>query len=345
MLAEDEFLQDALRKVLERQNAPSATAGMRTWGGALTGGIADIIRAGKASAEQSSLGERLKALRAERQQARGDMLGRAGGLRAPTDPLDPSAWAQGADAREALARDFSATGDPVVMQQGQRLDTDANAYRQNSLQAAIARERANKEKSESWSSAVDPVTGKVYLFDKSRGPMSATTIGGAPKPPAPGMPLDGKPTEKQRNAVLEANASIAGIDKALATLKANPGAYGGAANVAAGVTEKVTGELGQSMLERRFTPGQLSARNLVTNIVSAVINKRAGANVSLQEALRQRFLPRDTDSLDAVIQKLADLRTAEETEHQAMSGAPPAQHPAAPTDKAAALRAKYGVGK
>jgi len=205
---------------------------------------------------------------------------------------------------------------------------------------------------DAFAAVADPVTGGIVMYNKKTGQVRPLGPGGGtPAPdaispdgkPLPGIP--GKPTEKQRNAVLGSSSAMSQIDLAMRALKDAPTAYGGAGNVAAGIAEMAGGETAQSLLRRRFNPKEQRAKNIVDNVVSTIINERAGANVSLQELLRQSFLPKATDSYDQALQKLQDLRDMTGAQYEAqgagMVPAPGLPVPAAAPAGEAPRRRKY----
>lgn len=183
-------------------------------------------------------------------------------------------------------------------------------------------EKTARLEQDSWGFGADPVTGGVILYNKKTGTVRPLGPGGGTPGPGPANPLIGKPTEKQRNEVMDARGNIGKLDLAIQTLRGNPGAYGGLRNTVAGAAEKLplVGPVAQSVAERQLSQGELQAKNYVTNIVSAIINKRAGSSVTLNEELRQKFLPKETDGLDQVLRKLEDLKAMEELDYKAASG-------------------------
>jgi hypothetical protein len=187
-----------------------------------------------------------------------------------------------------------------------------NADREYGLDAARLRLDQGRVDQDAWGAVADPVTGGIVMFNKKTGEVRPLGPGGGqPKPdpaagPLPGLP--GKPTEGQRTRVLAASESISQLDMAIDALKKAPGAYGGVGNFVAGLAESAGGTPVQSLTSRRYNPEELRVKNYVSNVVSKIINERAGANVTLREELRQKFLPQDTDGLDQAQQKLTDLR-------------------------------------
>jgi hypothetical protein len=176
---------------------------------------------------------------------------------------------------------------------------------------------------DAWGAVADPVTGGIVMFNKKTGEVRPLGPGGgtpAPGPAAVRPNIPGKPTEKQRNAVVESNQSITQLDMAIDALGKNPGAYGGAGNFAAGLADQMGGTPVQALTARRLQPGELQTKNFVTNVVSEIINARAGANVTLREELRQKFLPSEMDGREQALQKLQDLKAFEEVKYQTHGG-------------------------
>lgn len=197
---------------------------------------------------------------------------------------------------------------------------------------------------DSWSAVADPVTGGILMYNRKTGetrPMGPG--GGAPGAGAAYPPLPGKPTERQRNSVTASRGALGKLDRAIQLLEANPGAYGGAGNFAAGAAEKlpVVGPIVQSVGERRYSPGELQAKNAITDVVSSIINERAGSSVTESEALRQKFLPKDTDGLQQALQKLRDLRETEMLNYKAASGQEVTPTPSDPKEDAKQRAEKY----
>ncbi|MCK9988901.1 MAG: hypothetical protein AzoDbin1_05373 [Azoarcus sp.] len=202
------------------------------------------------------------------------------------------------------------------------------AYR--TAQLGLDRERLNLDRSrvdqDAWGAVADPVTGGIVMFNKKTGEVKPLGPGGGtPAPPQTGGPrppalLPGKPTEAQRKAVAGASESITQLDMAIDALGKAPGAYGGAGNFIAGLAESAGGTPVQSLTARRYSPDELRVKNYVSNVVSKIINERAGANVTLREELRQKFLPQDTDGLDQAKQKLGDLRAMVAASYEAQGG-------------------------
>lgn len=112
--------------------------------------------------------------------------------------------------------------------------------------------------------------------------------------------LGPKLTEAQKKELMSIDQQEKTIDGALAAVAKSPTAFSmmrGMATMAGSLPETVAGRLD--------TPEQRQARAYVFNVVSKVINERAGAAQSAQELARLRaFLPAEADSADQVRDKL-----------------------------------------
>lgn len=140
--------------------------------------------------------------------------------------------------------------------------------------------------------------------------------------------------QKKELSSLEAQANT--VQGAIDAVKTSPSAFGlkrGAATLAGAIPESLAGRLD--------SPQERQARAFVFNVVSKVINERAGAAQSAQELARLRsFLPAETDASDQITDKLkafqsylSEQRTAWAKPQTAGSATtpPPAATPPAPT--------------
>lgn len=138
--------------------------------------------------------------------------------------------------------------------------------------------------------AYDPERGGIVNLDT--GGMTPVTQGGAPV--APKMP------DAQKRELMGIDKQMAQVQGAMEAVKATPSAFGmrrGMATMAGSIPESVAGRM-DSDPERQ-------ARSYVFNIVSSVINERAGAAQSKQELARLRsFLPGEMDAPDQIQSKL-----------------------------------------
>lgn len=310
-----------------------------TAAGATFGGLADIVRnIGGAIKEHGLRGEQ-----------RGLMESKQGGIDAfnrarqglgqtdaeslftldePTAQERAKAYADVLAKREALGMLGVSTGNETLGKVGGALVSGAVDQRGKigeagrfRLTKAMERERLEQD---NWGAVPDGVTGGILTFNKKTGQLVPYRPGDA-APQTPGLrPAPGKPTEGQRNDERDARTNVAQLNLAIEKLEKSPGAYGGAGNFAMGFAEKVLPDalapVVQAAGARTLQPGELEAKNIITNVVSAIINKRAGSNVTLSEELRQKFAPQEMDSLDVVLRKLKDLRALELTNHAAASG-------------------------
>lgn len=104
--------------------------------------------------------------------------------------------------------------------------------------------------------------------------------------------------------MVENKQSMDNIDKALAAVKATPGAIG-----AKGYAQ-AAGSMGMNLLNWA-DPDGVSARALIANIGSLLIHQRAGGSVTVSETPRlQPFIPLITDNETTVENKLSNLRAA-----------------------------------
>jgi hypothetical protein len=164
-------------------------------------------------------------------------------------------------------------------------------------------------------------------YDSDRGVVVDTNTGiSRPVISQEGGPLQQKPSEKQRSEQLSINQQLSTIDGAIQAVKDTPGAFTmrrGLATMAGAIPESIAGRMDSS--EER------TARSYVFNIVSKVINERAGAAQSKQELARLRsFLPAETDAPEQIVDKLSgfktylsDLQKGNTTAPGAISGATP----------------------
>lgn len=341
-LGEDQ--DEMLRRELARALAMRKPSGQQysTPLGALFGGLGDVVgafRGGRAYDETQAKIEALSkrradAVKAATQPQPDPLAGRPGPV---TEDEYNRAMADALAGREQRASALMASGYAPLVNLGERDLSQVDATRERTLREALetrklkseqeyrnAQLSIDKEKLDQdlWSSIADPVTGGILMYNRKTGETRAMGPGGG-RPGELG-PAPGKPTEKQRNAVTAAMGNISKLDMAINALQAAPGAYGGAKNFVAGTLEKVTpgfaAPVVQAVTARQLKPDELKAKNYVTNVVSAIINERAGSSVTLNEELRQKFLPQETDGLKQALQKLRDLREMELADYNAASG-------------------------
>ena len=142
-------------------------------------------------------------------------------------------------------------------------------------------------------------------YDAERGAVIDLTSGVAtPINSAGGEPLPQKMTEAQRKEILSINQQNSVIDGALRLVEATPSAF----SFRRGAMTKA-GEVGETVAGRFDSPQETEARSAVFNIVSKVINERAGAAQSAQELARLRsFLPADMDNAEQIKNKLTGFK-------------------------------------
>jgi hypothetical protein len=116
---------------------------------------------------------------------------------------------------------------------------------------------------------------------------------------AGGQPLAPKLSSEQAKDITAINQQKSTIDSALELVKATPSAFSFARGAAVALP------FGESLAGRRETPEETQARAAVFNIVSKVINERAGAAQSAQEIKRlNAFLPSEFDNATQIENKL-----------------------------------------
>lgn len=148
-----------------------------------------------------------------------------------------------------------------------------------------------------------------------------------------GQPVPGRLTEGQRKELSSIESQKSQVAGALKAVEGTPSAFGlarGAATMAGAIPESVAGRM-DSNPERQ-------ARSYVFNVVSKVINERAGAAQSAQELARLRsFLPAETDNADQIKSKLTGFQTYLD---DSRAGYDTPQQAAAPRPKAEAGQQK-----
>ena len=143
-----------------------------------------------------------------------------------------------------------------------------------------------------------PVAGQVV--ETAQGPMIVNTRTGEAAPiMAGGQPLPPKLSTEQSKDVTAINQQRTVIDSALNLVKTTPTAFSFARGAAGALP------LGETISGRTETPAETEARAAVFNIVSKVINERAGAAQSNQEIKRlNAFLPSEYDNAKQIQSKL-----------------------------------------
>jgi hypothetical protein len=144
-----------------------------------------------------------------------------------------------------------------------------------------------------------PVAGQIY--ESSEGPLLVNTRTNTATPllGAGGQPLAPKLSSEQAKDITAINQQKSTIDSALELVKATPSAFSFARGAAVALP------FGESLAGRSETPEETQARAAVFNIVSKVINERAGAAQSAQEIKRlNAFLPSEFDNATQIENKL-----------------------------------------
>jgi hypothetical protein len=148
-----------------------------------------------------------------------------------------------------------------------------------------------------------PNAGQIY--ESSEGPLLVDTKVGTAKPlmGADGKPLSPKLSAEQSKDITAINQQKSVINSALDLVQQNPKAFSFARGVAVALP------FGETLAGRTETAEETEARSSVFNIVSKVINERAGAAQSAQELKRlNAFLPSELDNAKKIEDKLNGFR-------------------------------------
>ena len=163
--------------------------------------------------------------------------------------------------------------------------------------AQTARDRLAFDKDQPRGVIHEGPNGPVLVDSRLATSRPITDAGGKPLPP--------KMDEGTKKDLRGINQQLSTVDSAIKLVEKTPSAFGfnrGAATMAGPIPESVAGRF-DSTPERE-------ARSQVFNIVSKVINERAGAAQSAQELARLRsFLPAEIDSAEQIIDKLNGYRS------------------------------------
>lgn len=148
-----------------------------------------------------------------------------------------------------------------------------------------------------------PTAGQVV--ETASGPMIVNTRTGEAQPiMAGGQPLAPKLSSEQQKDITAINQQKAVIDSAMQLVKDTPSAFSFARGASVALP------FGETLAGRRETPEETQARAAVFNIVSKVINERAGAAQSAQEIKRlNAFLPSEFDNATQIQNKLKGFNT------------------------------------
>jgi len=170
-----------------------------------------------------------------------------------------------------------------------------------------------------------PAAGQVV--ETANGPMIVNTRTGEAQPiMAGGKPLDPKLSTEQNKDILAINQQKSVVDSALELVKTTPTAFSfkrGAISAAL--------PFGETLAGRGETEQETQARAAVFNIVSKVINERAGAAQSAQEVKRlNAFLPSEFDNATQIENKLKGFNKFLQ-EQEKGTRVPTSRVPASPT--------------
>lgn len=143
------------------------------------------------------------------------------------------------------------------------------------------------------------------IYDADRGVLINKGTGVArPAMAADGKPLAAKTPESTKKELASIDAQLSVLDGAIRDVKASPSAFTFKRGVAT-----MAGPLSESVAGRFDSPSERDARSYVFNVVSKVINERAGAAQSAQELARLRsFLPAETDNAEQITDKLESFK-------------------------------------
>jgi vacuolar-type H+-ATPase subunit H len=138
------------------------------------------------------------------------------------------------------------------------------------------------------------------IVETANGPMLVNTRTGEASPlMAGGQPLAPKLNAEQSKDITAINQQRAAVNGALQLVEATPSAF----SFGRGLAGKLPA--GETLAGRTEKPEQTEARSAVFNIVSKVINERAGAAQSAQELARlNAFLPSELDNAESIKRKL-----------------------------------------
>jgi hypothetical protein len=138
------------------------------------------------------------------------------------------------------------------------------------------------------------------VVETANGPMLVNTRTGQAQPiMAGGQPIAPKLNSEQSKDITAINQQRAAVNGALQLVEATPSAF----SFGRGLAGKLPA--GETLAGRTEKPQETEARSAVFNIVSKVINERAGAAQSAQELNRlNAFLPSELDNAESIKRKL-----------------------------------------
>ena len=159
---------------------------------------------------------------------------------------------------------------------------------------------------------VIPKSQAGQIYESSEGPLLVNTKSNTATPllGADGKPLSPKLSTDQAKEITSINQQKSVIGNALELVKQNPKAFSFARGAAVALP------FGETLAGRTESASETEARSAVFNIVSKVINERAGAAQSAQELKRlNAFLPSELDNAKKIQDKLVGFnRYLEELE-------------------------------
>lgn len=181
-----------------------------------------------------------------------------------------------------------------ITQSADNKATQETARRGQNMSDARSRE-ANSLTREANATVYDPDRG--LLINKGNGLAR-------PAVSFDGKPIAAKTPESTKKELASIDSQLAVLDGALKDVRGTPGAFSFKRGLAT-----MTGPLTESIAGRLDSSAERDARSYVFNVVSKVINERAGAAQSAQELARLRsFLPAETDNAEQVADKLESFK-------------------------------------
>lgn len=137
-------------------------------------------------------------------------------------------------------------------------------------------------------------------FDAERGVVVNTQDGTATPVTVAGAPLAPKMSESAKKELQGIDAQANTVAAALKAVTETPDAFGAVRGLAT-----MAGPLSETAANAMSNDANIQARSFVFNVVSKVINERAGTAQSAQELARLRsFLPAETDNAKVIESKL-----------------------------------------
>lgn len=179
-------------------------------------------------------------------------------------------------------------------------------------------------------------------YDAERGGMVNLDTGEFRPVTQGGQPVGPKPDAAARKEVRDIDAQVNTINGALQAVQKTPTAF----SMTRGAVQ-AAGSVPEAMAQAAATPDERAARAMVYNVVSKVINERAGAAQSAQELARLRgFLPSEFDNAEVIRDKLTGFQAYLADQRKAYDGtSAPAQTTAAAPVAAPARPAPPKLGE